>query len=133
MLGSVAKVTARKVLVVDDEEDIAAVLQDRLESYGFEVATAGTGLEALRKVSEEKFQGIFMDVKLPELDGMSALQEIRKRDREIPIIILTAFSNRELAVEAVARGANDYVLKPFDMAELKMKVQKAYHITLGPP
>jgi two-component system response regulator AtoC len=119
-----------KVLVVDDEEDIAEVIQDRLEAYGFAVVTAGNGLEALKKLSMEKFDGIFLDVKMPEMGGIEALEEIRKRDREIPIIIITSSSTREAAIEAIAKGANDFVLKPFEWEELKAKIEKVYKITL---
>ncbi len=119
-----------KVLVVDDEEDIVEVIQDRLEAYGFAVVTAGNGLEALRKLSMEKFDGIFLDVKMPEMGGIEALEEIRKRDRKIPIIIITSSSTKESALEAMAKGANDFVLKPFEWEELKAKIEKVYNITL---
>jgi CheY-like chemotaxis protein len=119
-----------KVLVVDDEKDIVEVIQDRLEAYGFTVATAGNGLEALKKLSTEKFDGIFLDVKMPEMGGIEALEEIRKRDKKIPIIIITSSSTREAAVDAVAKGASDYVLKPFEWEELKAKIEKVYNITL---
>ncbi len=119
-----------KVLVVDDEGDIVEVIQDRLEAYGFTVATAGTGLEALRKLSTEKFDGIFLDVKMPEMGGIEALEEIRKRDSKIPIIIITSSSTKESAIEAMAKGANEYVLKPFEWEELKSKIEKVFNITL---
>ena len=119
-----------KVLVVDDEEDILEVIQDRLEAYGFTVATAGNGLEALKKLSVEKFDGIFMDVKMPEMGGIEALEQIRKKDRKIPIIIITSSSTKEAAIEAMAKGANEYVLKPFEWEELKAKIEKVYNITL---
>lgn len=119
-----------KVLVVDDEEDIIEVVQDRLEAYGFTVVTAGTGLEALNKLSTEKFDGIFMDIKMPEMDGIEALVEIRKNGLQIPVIILTASSTKDAAIEAIAKGANDYVLKPFEWEELKTKIEKVYNISL---
>lgn len=119
-----------KVLVVDDEEDILEVIQDRLEAYGFTVATAGNGLEALKKLSMERFDGIFLDVKMPEMGGIEALEQIRKRDTKIPIIIITSSSTREAAIEAMAKGANEYVLKPFEWEELKAKIEKVYNIRL---
>lgn len=119
-----------KVLVVDDEEDIVEVVQDRLEAYGFTVVTASTGLEALKKLSSEKFDGIFLDVKMPEMGGIEVLEEIRKKDKKIPIIIITSSSSREAAIEAIAKGANDYVLKPFEWEELKAKIERVYNITL---
>src|SRR5262245_43391969 len=119
-----------KVLLVDDEPDIVEVIQDRLEAYGFTVVTAGTGLEALKKLSLERFDGIFLDVKMPEMGGIEALEEIRKRDKKIPIMIITSSSTREAAIQAIAKGANDYVLKPFEWEELKAKIEKVYNITL---
>jgi CheY-like chemotaxis protein len=119
-----------RVLVVDDEEDIVEVIQDRLEAYGFTVAVAGTGLEALKRLSTEKFDGIFLDVKMPEMGGIEALEEIRKTDKKIPIIIITSSSTREAAIEAIAKGANEYVLKPFEWEELKAKIEVVYNITL---
>ena len=71
-----------KILLVDDEPDIVEVIQDRLEAYGFTVVTAGTGLEALKKLSVEKFNGVFLDVKMPEMGGIEALEEIRKKRHE---------------------------------------------------
>jgi DNA-binding response OmpR family regulator len=119
-----------KVLLVDDEEDILEVIQDRLEAYGFTVVTAGNGVEALKKLSLEKFDGMFLDVKMPHMGGIEALEEIRKNDKKIPIIIITSSSTREAAIEAMAKGANEYVLKPFEWEELKAKIEKVYKITL---
>ena len=119
-----------KVLVVDDEADIVEVIQDRLQAYGFTVATAGNGLEALKKLSTERFDGIFLDVKMPEMGGIEALERIRKRDTKIPIIIITSSSTREAAIEAMAKGANEYVLKPFEWEEMKAKIEKVYNIAL---
>ena len=119
-----------KILLVDDEPDIVEVIQDRLEAYGFTVVTAGNGVEALKKLSVEKFDGVFLDVKMPEMDGIEALVEIRKRGLQIPIIIITSSSTREAAIDAVAKGANEYILKPFSWEELKAKIQKVFNVNL---
>src|SRR5882724_8440177 len=119
-----------KILLVDDEPDIVEVIQDRLEASGFTVVTAGTGLEALKKLSVEKFNGVFPDVKMPEMGGIEALEEIRKTDKQIPVIIITASSTRDAAIEAIAKGANEYVLKPFEWEEIKAKIEKVYNIAL---
>jgi len=119
-----------KILLVDDEPDIIEVIQDRLEAYGFTVITAGTGLEALKKLSVEKFDGVFMDVKMPEMGGIEALEEIRKRGEKIPVIIITSSSSREAAIEALAKGASEYLLKPFEWVELKAKIRKVFNISL---
>jgi CheY-like chemotaxis protein len=119
-----------KILLVDDEPDILEVIQDRLEAYGFKVVTATTGREALAKLAAEKFDGVFMDVKMPEMGGIEALKEIRKTDRNIPVIIITSSSTREAAEATLAQGANEYILKPFEWQELKAKIEKVYQITL---
>jgi len=119
-----------KVLVVDDEEDIVEVIKDRLEACGFTVATAGTGLQALKKLSMEKFDGIFLDIRMPEMSGIEALEEIRKNGLTIPVIILTSSSTKDVAIDAMAKGANDYILKPFEWEELKVKIEKIYNISL---
>jgi CheY-like chemotaxis protein len=119
-----------RVLLVDDERDIVEVIQDRLEAYGFTVVTAATGREALKTLAGESFDGVFMDVKMPEISGIEALEEIRKKDQKIPVIIITSSSIQESAVEALAKGANDFILKPFEWRDLKSKIEKVYHITL---
>jgi DNA-binding response OmpR family regulator len=119
-----------KILLVDDEPDIVEVIQDRLEAYGFTVITAGTGVEALKKLSMEKFDGVLLDVKMPEMGGIEALAEIRKRDTKIPVIIITSSSTREAAIDAIAKGANEYILKPFEWEELKSKVQRVFNVSL---
>lgn len=121
---------ALKVLLVDDEEDILEVIKDRLEAYGFEVVTAGTGVEALAKLGAERFDGVFMDVKMPEMGGIEALEEIRKTDSHIPVIIITSSSTREAAMATIGKGANEYVLKPFEWAELKAKIEKVFKIAV---
>jgi DNA-binding response OmpR family regulator len=119
-----------KILLVDDEQDIVEVIQDRLEAYGFTVITAGSGVEALKKLSVEKFDGILLDVKMPQMGGIEALAEIRKRDTKIPVIIITSSSTREAAIDAIAKGANEYILKPFEWEELKTKVQRVFNVSL---
>jgi len=118
--------------VVDDEPDILEVLKDRLEAYGFVVVTANTGREALQRLSGEAFDGMFMDIKMPEMNGMEALQEIRKTNRSIPIIMITTSTTKEAAITALAKGANDYLLKPFEWEELRAKIERIYGIALPP-
>ena len=119
-----------KILVADDEEDIIEVVQDRLEACGFAVTTAVNGREALKKLSMERFDGVFLDVKMPEMTGIEVLEEIRKTDKLLPVIILTSSTSREAAVASIAKGANEFVLKPFEWEELKEKIQKVFNITL---
>ena len=119
-----------KVLIADDEADLVDVLRDRLEAYGFTVLTAGTGREALATLATEPVDGIFLDVKMPDLDGLATLDEIRRRDAQTPIIIVTASSHPDAAADALARGANAFVMKPFEWDDLKATIEQLYHITL---
>jgi DNA-binding response OmpR family regulator len=119
---------ALKILIVDDEEDLIEVLTDRLESYGFEVFSAGNGLQALHILAKEKFDGIFLDLRMPGLDGFGTLEQIREADKATPIIIITASSNKEAAIAAEAKGANECLMKPFDWEELKAKIAKSFRV-----
>jgi CheY-like chemotaxis protein len=122
--------TKLRVLVVDDEEDILETIQDRLEAYEFSVETAGTGLEALKRLSTERFDGVFLDIKMPGMSGIEVLEKIRKGGLEIPVIILTSSIGQDLAAEALTKGANAVILKPFEWEELKEKIEKVYNISL---
>jgi CheY-like chemotaxis protein len=119
-----------KVLLVDDEDDILEVIQDRLEAYGFTVVAARSGVEALDRLAAEKFDGVFLDVKMPEMGGIETLERIRKSNQSIPVILVTSSSSRDAAVEAIAKGASDFILKPFEWPELKLKIEKVYQIKL---
>lgn len=121
---------ALRFLLADDEEDIIEVVQDRLEACGFSVTTAANGLEAMKKLAAGKFDGVFLDVKMPEMTGIEVLEEIRKSDKTLPVIILTSSTSRDVAVASLAKGANEYVLKPFEWEELKGKIQKVFNISL---
>lgn len=121
---------ALKILLTDDEEDILEVVQDRLEAYGFIVVTARNGLDALTRLSRERFDGVFLDVKMPGINGIQVLEEIRKKDLKIPVIILTSSSSREAAIESIAKGASGYVIKPFEWEELKGCIEKVFNISL---
>lgn len=119
-----------RVLVADDEEDILEVIQDRLEACGFTVITAANGAEALRKITTERFDGVFLDVKMPEMTGIEVLEEVRKKDTRLPIIIITSSTSRDAAIGSLAKGANEFVLKPFEWEELKVKIEKVFNIIL---
>lgn len=121
---------ALRFLLADDEEDIIEVVQDRLEACGFSVTTAANGLEAMKKFAAGKFDGVFLDVKMPEMTGIEVLEEIRKSDKTLPVIILTSSTSRDAAVASLAKGANEYVLKPFEWEELKSKIEKIFDISL---
>lgn len=111
-----------KILVVDDEQPIADILQFNLEKEGFEVVCAYDGEEALKKVEEENPDMVLLDVMLPIKDGMEVCREIRKT-HNMPIIMLTAKDSEIDKVLGLEMGADDYVTKPFSNRELIARVK----------
>ncbi len=111
-----------KILVVDDEASQRKMLQANLSLDGYDVYEADDGKTAISRVSEEFFDLILMDNRMSQLDGIEALKQIKKISPGIPVIIITAYASVETAVEALQSGAHDYLTKPLDIDELKIKV-----------
>ncbi|MBU2055510.1 MAG: sigma-54 dependent transcriptional regulator [Proteobacteria bacterium] len=116
---------AARILVVDDELNMRLVLKAMLKKEGYEVVTAADGLEALKILRDEKFAVVATDLKMPGLDGMGLLERIMIDDPSLPVIILTAYGTVANAVDALKKGAFDYLTKPFEQGELKTVVLKA--------
>ncbi len=114
-----------KILVVDDELNMRLVLKAMLKKEGYEVVTAADGEEALRILKEEKIAVVATDLKMPRLDGMGLLDRIMQDDPSLPVIILTAYGTVANAVDALKKGAFDYLTKPFEQDELKTVILKA--------
>jgi len=120
-----------RILVVDDEESHRIMLRAVLKDEGYEVAEAADGSEAVRAVEQEPFDLILLDVRMKTMDGIEALNEIRKISPLIPVLIMTAYASVKTAVEALKAGAFDYLTKPLDIEELKILIEKAlelYHL-----
>ena len=116
-----------KILLVDDERNVHYSLQRAL-GEAFRIISAFSGEEALQKLSSEKPQLILLDVKLPGADGLETLQRIKAMDRDVPVILLTAYGTTETAITAMKHGAYDYLLKPVDIASLRGMMTKALHL-----
>jgi DNA-binding NtrC family response regulator len=114
----------RKILIVDDEVSVRDSLR-MIFKKDYQVIMAGSAEEAIIKVKSEEPDLIFLDIIMPEKDGMQALKEIRGMHPQIPVIMLTATKTLKTAVEAMKLGAYDYITKPFDVEELKLIAQKA--------
>jgi DNA-binding NtrC family response regulator len=114
-----------RVLVVDDDRDLCETLTDRLTALGFQVTIAGSGPEALRLVREEPPAIVLLDLVLPGLDGMAVLEAIRRDEPEVVVIVITAHGTIARAVEAMKKGAYDFVTKPFDPRHLEIVLGKA--------
>src|SRR5574341_1412318 len=113
------------VLVVDDEHLIRWSLEQQLRREGYSVLLAETGAEALHKAQAERLDLVLLDVRLPDADGLEILERLRVANPETPVIMITAHGGVESAVRAMKLGAHDYVIKPFDVEELKLTVKKA--------
>jgi two-component system, NtrC family, response regulator HydG len=111
-----------KILVVDDEISQRKMLEANLSLEGYQVFQADDGSDAIKRVSQEFFDLILMDNRMSQIDGIEALKEIKKISPGIPVIIITAYASVETAVEALQAGAHDYLQKPLDIEELKIKV-----------
>lgn len=114
-----------KILVVDDDKDMRDTLSDIITAEGYEVTVAGDGRKALRKTMAHSPDVVLLDVRLPDMDGMKVLEEIRKIGNDIVVIMLTAYGGMKEAVSAMKLGAFDYVIKPFDNEELVLNIKKA--------
>jgi CheY-like chemotaxis protein len=108
-----------RVLVVDDEPDAVELLQEFLTGKGYEVITAANGKEALQKLKAERPHLILLDVRMPGMNGLEALRQIREIDREVGVIMVTAVNEEETGREALRLGAFDYIVKPLDLAYLE--------------
>jgi CheY-like chemotaxis protein len=115
---------SKRILVVDDDPDILQVLKDRLDSYGYTVETANDGREALEGLRRQAFDGVILDIRMPEIDGMEVLRQIRESHSVVPVVMITASTIQDRAVEAVGKGAQAYLLKPFNAAQLKQVVER---------
>jgi DNA-binding response OmpR family regulator len=115
-------VAGKRVLVVDDDPDIRELLFTALEDEGFEVVPAGNGQEALAVIKSFRPDVIVLDLMMPVMDGWQFVQEMRARDEDIPIVLLSAA--RDLKTHAKALAAADIIEKPFDLAELLPKIAR---------
>ncbi|HYL82169.1 MAG TPA: sigma-54 dependent transcriptional regulator, partial [Candidatus Acidoferrum sp.] len=112
------------ILIVDDEKNMRRLLRDTLEGEGYAVVQAATGAEALDRFAEVSCDLVLLDLILPDLNGLQVLRRIKRQASEVPVIIMTAYSEVRGAVEAMKAQAADYLCKPFDLDELKLVVQR---------
>ncbi|PKN51498.1 MAG: DNA-binding response regulator [Deltaproteobacteria bacterium HGW-Deltaproteobacteria-13] len=115
----------KKILIVDDELNMRLVLSAMLKKEGCEVSSAANGIEALQILKSSKIDVVVTDLKMPDIDGMELLTRISEQYPEIPVIMITAHGSIATAVEALKKGALDYITKPFDLDELKSVISKA--------
>ncbi len=114
-----------KILIVDDEINMRLVLTAMLKKEGYEVASASDGQEALQILQSGKIAAVVTDLKMPNIDGMELLNHITSKHPAIPVIMITAHGTVATAVEALKKGALDYITKPFELDDLKNVIAKA--------
>ena len=113
------------ILIVDDEKNYLIVLEELLGSEGYEVITADNSMGALEHIGNPDLDLVITDMKMPGISGMELLEEIKKINFELPVIVMTAYGTIEMAVNAMKKNAYDYITKPFRNEELKLTIKKA--------
>ena len=111
-----------KILIIDDEKSILDLLKVVFKKEGYQVATALSASRALELIEKNDFDLVLSDIKLPEMNGMEILKFIKDKKPDLPVVMMTAYGTIKQAVEALKAGALDYVVKPFDIEELKIVV-----------
>lgn len=114
-----------RILIVDDEPDIALILKLHLEDQGYETVRARDGVEALDLLEGERFDLMLLDIKMPRMDGIQVLKKVRDLQPELAVIMMTAHGSEKIAVDAMQKGAVDYIAKPFSVDELLKKVERS--------
>ena len=113
-----------KILITDDRSGARLMLNKLLTNKGYQVEEAADGEEALKLLKESHFDLVLTDLKMPGIDGMTLLKEIKQIDSFLPVVMITAYGTINLAVEAMKKGAADFVTKPFNLEELEIKIGK---------
>jgi len=113
------------ILIIEDNEDLGFSIAEVLRKRGYEVKTALTGEEGVKIIKDQIVDLVLLDIRLPGKDGLEILKKIKAWDQDILVIMMTAFAELEPAIEAMKNGAFDYLIKPFDLDELRLVVEKA--------
>lgn len=114
-----------RILVIDDEKSIRNTLKEILTYEGFEVVEAQDGMEGLKFVEKEKFDIILSDIKMPKMDGIEVLEKLQELSPETPVVMISGHGNIDTAVEAIRKGAFDYISKPLDLNRMLVTIRNA--------
>ncbi len=113
------------ILLIDDDDSLRRVMEFSLVEAGYRVLAAASGEEGLRFFDQEAYDAVITDITMPGMSGMEVLAKVRERDERLPVIIITAYGTIESAVDAIKKGAFDYITKPFNRDELRLTLDKA--------
>lgn len=119
----------KKILVVDDEPDFLEMIKMRLEANKYEVVTAVNGKEALRKIKEERPAAVLLDILMPKLDGLETLKRIRRQDKNLPVFMISAFSNEERFKAARQLKASGFIVKTSDLKKQLRTIASAIRLS----
>lgn len=115
-----------KILIVDDEPDMLKLLSMILkEKTPYEITITNNPVEAVELIKNENFDLVITDLKMPGLDGLQLLEEVKKRDEDVPVIIITAYGTIDAAMEAMEKGGFDFITKPFKKEQILFTIEKA--------
>lgn len=117
----------KRILIVDDDEQIQKLLVDYFQHLGYEVKFALNGAEALGKLSQNDIDCIISDLVMPDMDGLELLKQVRSQKLKIPFLLITGYPTIETAIEVIKHGAYDYIAKPVQLDEVRIKVERALH------
>jgi len=115
-----------KILLIDDDKNTANGLRKILLQDGYDTSCVYTGNEAVRLIDTEHFDIVITDMKLPDISGFSIIEKVKKKDPDIPVIMITAFSSLQTAIDAMKKGADDYLTKPVNIEELELILKKIW-------
>jgi len=117
---------AEKILIVDDEPDMLKLLSMILrEKTPYEITTTNNPVEAVDLAKTGNFDLVITDLKMPGLDGLQLLEEVKKNDEDVPVIIITAYGTIDAATEAIEKGGFDFITKPFKKEQIIFTIEKA--------
>ncbi len=114
-----------KIIVIDDEESMCKFMQIMLKKEGYEVTSTQSSKDALEKIKNSNFDLVIADLMMPELNGLELLSKVKSIDRDLSFIVMTAYASVDTAIEALKKGAFDYIAKPFKVDELKITIKKS--------
>ncbi len=118
-----------RILVIDDENSMCEFMKIMLGKEGYEVDAEQSGQRAIERVNEKPYDMIIADLMMPEMSGLQVLDQIREAKPDLPFLVMTAFASVETAIEALKKGASDYITKPFKVDEIKLTIQKTLENT----
>jgi len=116
----------KRILIIDDEVSIRRTLRDILENEGYGVDDAPDGMEGLKLVKANHYDAVLCDIKMPKMDGLEVLEKIQETNSDIPVVMISGHGNIDTAVDAIRKGAYDYISKPPDLNRLLVTIRNAF-------